>query len=96
MQRIAITPENALRIWQMNAEIDVAALAAKVQAPTLVLHCRDDRMCPMKEGRRVAAAIPNARFVELDGANHALLADTPAFEQFFAAAERFLQRHAGS
>jgi len=94
LQRIAITPENALRIWQMNAEVDVAALAARVQAPTLVLHCRDDRMCPLKEGRRMAAAIPNARFVELDGANHALLADTPAFDQFFAAAEDFLQQHA--
>lgn len=94
LQRIAITPENAERIWQMNGEIDVSALAAKVQAPTLVLHCRDDRMCPLSEGRRMAAAIPNARFVELEGANHALLADSPAFEQFFGEVEPFVQRHA--
>ena len=94
LQRIAITPENAERIWQMNAEVDVAALAAEVQCPTLVLHCRDDRMCPLKEGRRMAAAIPNARFVELDGANHALQEHTPAFDQFFAATEAFLQQHA--
>ena len=95
LQRISITPENALRIWQMNAEIDVVALAAEVRAPTLVLHCRDDRMCPLKEGRRMAAAIPNARFVELEGANHALLASTPAFAQFFTEAEAFLETHAG-
>jgi hypothetical protein len=42
----------------------------------------------------MAAAIPNARFVELEGANHALLADTPAFDQFFREAEPFVQRHA--
>jgi class 3 adenylate cyclase/pimeloyl-ACP methyl ester carboxylesterase len=95
LQRIAITPENAARIWQMNAEVDVSALAAKVQAPTLVLHCRDDRMCPLKEGRRMAAAIPDARFVELEGANHALLEGTPAFDQFFAEVEPFIRQHAG-
>lgn len=93
LQRITITPENAQRIWHMNASVDVAALATKVQAPTLVLHCRDDRMCPLNEGRRMAAAIPNARFVELEGANHALLEGTPAFEQFFAEVEPFLQAH---
>jgi class 3 adenylate cyclase/pimeloyl-ACP methyl ester carboxylesterase len=94
LQRIAITPENAERIWQMNATIDVVDLAARLQAPTLVLHCRDDRMCPLREGRRMAAAIPNARFVELEGANHALLENTPAFAQFFTEAEAFLKAHA--
>jgi class 3 adenylate cyclase/pimeloyl-ACP methyl ester carboxylesterase len=95
MQRLSITPENALRIWEMNAAIDVATLAPRVQAPTLVLHCRDDRMCPLKEGRRMAAALPNARFVELEGANHALLEGTPAFDQFFAEVTPFIRRHAG-
>lgn len=93
MQRIAITPENAERIWQMNANVDVSAVTAQVQAPALVLHCRDDRMCPLKEGRRMAAALPNARFVELEGANHALLENTPAFEQFFSEVEAFLAEH---
>jgi class 3 adenylate cyclase/pimeloyl-ACP methyl ester carboxylesterase len=95
LQRIAITPENAERIWQMNAEVDVSVLAAEVRAPTLVLHCRDDRMCSLKEGRRMAGAIPNARFIELEGANHALLENTPAFDQFFAEVEPFIRRHTG-
>ena len=94
LQRIAITAENAERIWQMNAEVDVTALAAEVRCPTLVLHCRDDRMCPLREGRRIAASIANARFVELDGANHALLEHTPAFDQFFAETGAFLEAHA--
>ena len=94
LQRITVTPENALRIWQMNAEVDVTALAARVTAPALVLHCRDDRMCPLREGRRMAASIPNARFVELEGANHAPLDGTPAFDQFFREVEAFLKAHA--
>jgi pimeloyl-ACP methyl ester carboxylesterase len=93
LQRITTTPENAARIWQMNAEIDVSALAPRVEAPALVLHCRDDRMCPLKEGRRMAAALPNARFVELEGANHALIEGTPAFGQFFEEVGRFLAEH---
>ena len=94
LQRITITPENAVRIWHMNANVDVTALAQRVAVPTLVLHCRDDRMVPLGEGRRLAALIPNARFVELDGANHALLEGSSAFEQFFAEVEPFLAAHA--
>lgn len=93
LQRITVTPENALRIWQMNAEVDVAALAARVTAPALVLHSRDDRMCPLKEGRRMAASLPNARFVELEGANHVPLEGTPAFDQFFKEVALFLDEH---
>jgi alpha-beta hydrolase superfamily lysophospholipase len=43
----------------------------------------------------MAAAIPDARFVELEGANHALFAGTPAFDQFFAEVEPFIRQHAG-
>jgi class 3 adenylate cyclase/pimeloyl-ACP methyl ester carboxylesterase len=93
MQRITVTPENALRIFQINAQVDVTALAARVTAPTLVLHCRDDRMCPLKEGRFMAASIPNARFVELEGANHAPLDGTPAFDHFFKEVALFLDEH---
>ncbi len=93
LQRITITPENALRILEMNANVDVSHLAPLVQVPTLVLHCRDDRMAPLAEGRRMAATIPNARFVQMEGANHALIEGSPAFEQFFAEVDGFLGEH---
>ena len=35
--------------------------------PTLVLHCRDDAVQPFEEGRFLAAGIPGARFVGLEG-----------------------------
>jgi class 3 adenylate cyclase/pimeloyl-ACP methyl ester carboxylesterase len=95
LQRLTTNVENAVRIWEMNAHVDVTEAAARIEVPTLVLHSRDDRMVPFSEGRRMAAAIPGARFVELDGANHALLADTPAFDQFFAEVLPFIRQHAG-
>ena len=50
-----------------------------VKAPTLVLHCRDDAVQPFDEGRRVAAGIPGARFVALEGKNHVPLHGEPAW-----------------
>jgi pimeloyl-ACP methyl ester carboxylesterase len=93
LQRITTTAENAERIWHMNACVEVSELARQVRAPTLVLHCRDDRMCPLAEGRRMAGLIPGARFAELEGANHVLLEGTPAFDQFFKEVRPFLSRH---
>ncbi len=70
MQRISATPENALRVWEMNGLVDVTDLARKVTAPTLVLHCKGDRIAPLEEGRRMAALIPNAHIVPLESNNH--------------------------
>jgi len=39
-------------------------------------------MVPFEAGRRLAAAIPNARFVPLEGRNHILRADEPAWPVF--------------
>lgn len=94
LQRMCITPENAGRIWQMNGHVDVSELAPRITVPTLVLHSREDRMCPIAEGRRLAGMIPNARFVELDGANHVVKHGTPAFDQFFEALDAFLGEQA--
>ncbi len=94
LQRIATNPEAALRLWRMNAEIDVTELAGKVRVPTLVLHCAGDRVVPIEEGRLIARLVPNATFVELHGNNHVLLENTPEFSQFFEETSEFLQKHA--
>jgi pimeloyl-ACP methyl ester carboxylesterase len=41
-----------------------------VRVPTLVLHRRDDRLVLVGHGRHIAELIPDARFVELPGADH--------------------------
>jgi class 3 adenylate cyclase/pimeloyl-ACP methyl ester carboxylesterase len=93
LQRLSITPENAMRIWKMNATVDVSELAKKLNVPTLVLHCEGDRMSPLEEGRRMAAHIPGARFVTLKGDNHALIDGNAAFDTFFEEVNAFLEEH---
>jgi pimeloyl-ACP methyl ester carboxylesterase len=46
------------------------------------MHARDDALVPFESGRRLAAGIPRARFVPLDGRNHLFLESEPAFRQF--------------
>ena len=80
--RKTTSPEIAARLLETRARINVLDLLGKVQAPTLVLHSRDDDVIPIAEGHILAAGIPNAQFVELDSKNHILLETEPAWERF--------------
>jgi pimeloyl-ACP methyl ester carboxylesterase len=71
-------------------DIDIVDLLPKVGVPTIVFHCIHDRIAPFDQGRRLAASIPNARFVPLDSENHVLLADEPAWAKFVGEMEAFL------
>jgi pimeloyl-ACP methyl ester carboxylesterase len=71
-------------------DIDIVDMLPKVNVPTVVFHCIHDRLVPFDLGRRLAASIPNARFVALDSENHALLADEPAWAKFVGEMEAFL------
>ncbi len=90
LQRITVSPENAVRLRQVSRDLNVVDLLGQVSAPTLVLHCRDDRIVDFNEGRRMAAMIPNARFVPLDGQNHLFLEDEPAWPRFLEEVTAFL------
>ena len=93
LQRIATSPSSALRIWEMNIHLEATELAKQVRVPALVLHCEGDRVAPLEEGRHMAQVIPGARFIELPGNSHALLAGTPAFDQFLEEATAFIATH---
>ena len=41
-----------------------------VRVPTLVIHGEDDILVPIENGRLVAAAVPGARMLELEGMGH--------------------------
>jgi DNA-binding winged helix-turn-helix (wHTH) protein/alpha-beta hydrolase superfamily lysophospholipase len=79
-----------VNLRQAVDDIDVVDQLPKVAIPTIVFHCIHDRLVPFDQGRRLAASIPNARFVPLDSENHALLADEPAWTKFVAEMEAFL------
>jgi pimeloyl-ACP methyl ester carboxylesterase len=90
LQRITCSPENAVRLQYATGDVNVADLLPLVTAPTLVLHARGDLRCPFDEGRTLAAGIPNSRFVSLDGRNHVLLEDEPAWTTFLREVRSFL------
>jgi pimeloyl-ACP methyl ester carboxylesterase/DNA-binding CsgD family transcriptional regulator len=80
--RKTTTPEIAARLLESRMMIDVTELLEQVQAPTLVLHSRDDDVAPITEGHILAAGIPGAQFIELDSKNHVLLENEPAWKRF--------------
>ena len=49
--------------------------------PTLVIHSTDDVRVPFAEGRLLAAGIPGAGFVPVDGVNHAVMSNEPGWQQ---------------
>jgi pimeloyl-ACP methyl ester carboxylesterase len=89
-QRLVTSGECAARYLLTTGEIDVRVLLPKVAVPTLVMHRRGDMRVPFEEGRQMAAAIPGARFVALEGRNHIPLGNEPAFERFFEEIRLFL------
>jgi pimeloyl-ACP methyl ester carboxylesterase len=60
---------------------DTAARLSEITAPTLVIHGRDDRLLPLENGRRLARAIADARFMPLRDAAHAFATDVPEANQ---------------
>jgi pimeloyl-ACP methyl ester carboxylesterase/DNA-binding SARP family transcriptional activator len=90
LQRVSTTAENAYRITQAFAEVDLSDRLAEVSVPTLVMHATGDAMVPFEEARILAAGIPDARFVALESNNHLLLDDEPAFARFLAEIRAFL------
>ena len=51
--------------------IDVRPILPTITAPTLVIHAREDPVVPVQCGRYLADHIPGARYLEVDGADHA-------------------------
>jgi pimeloyl-ACP methyl ester carboxylesterase len=80
-----------VRYLETVADLDVRELLSQVKAPTLVMHVRDEPMVPSELGRRLAAAIPGARFVALPGRNHVLLEHDPGLPRFIEELKEFLK-----
>jgi pimeloyl-ACP methyl ester carboxylesterase/DNA-binding CsgD family transcriptional regulator len=70
-QRASASAEMAAELLELVYAFDVRAAAARVAVPTLVLHRRGDRAVPFALGRTLAAQIAGARFLPLDGSDHA-------------------------
>lgn len=90
LQRKSASPENAVRIQRALSLLDVRDLLHRVETPTLVIHALGDQVIPFHCAEELAGAIPGARLVALEGQNHILLQDEPAWPRFVAAMREFL------
>jgi pimeloyl-ACP methyl ester carboxylesterase len=91
--RRSASPGAAAALMHMNTQIDVRDVLPTIQAPTLVLHRRDDLDASVEEGRWIAGRIPRAKFVELSGDAHTLWAGNTdeivdEIEEFLTGARR--------
>ena len=93
---ISTSSENAVKFLRAFADTDVEALLPQVTIPTLVIHARDDLQVPLEAGRTLAAGIPGSRFVSLEGNNHLLLEEEPAWRSFLGEVRAFLGVEAGN
>ena len=60
-----------LAFYEEGAEVE------RIAVPALVVHGSDDRIVPVQNGRRLAARLPHADYVELPGYGHDLAQEAP-------------------
>lgn len=68
--RMGASPNAALALTQMNAEIDVRHVLPSIRIPSLVIHRAEDACLNAGGGHYVASKIPGAKYVELEGKDH--------------------------
>lgn len=81
--------------------LDIAAAAAKIHAPWLILHGDDDTSVSVSDARKLAAAAPNAEKLEVDkgghtfDARHPFQGPTPMLIQAMNATQTWFLRYLG-
>ena len=90
MQRASASADNVVALVTALRDTDVSQLLPQVKAPTLVMHCRGDSVVPFDAGRELAAGIPGAHFLPLDGRNHSILPGEPAGLTMYEAIQEFV------
>ncbi|HVF52415.1 MAG TPA: adenylate/guanylate cyclase domain-containing protein, partial [Actinomycetota bacterium] len=68
--RTSVSPSAARALFRMVLDTDVSDVLPVLRVPTLVLVRRGDRAVHAAHSARLAAAIPDARLVELQGEDH--------------------------
>jgi DNA-binding SARP family transcriptional activator/pimeloyl-ACP methyl ester carboxylesterase len=94
MFRDSAEPEVAANYLASMYHHDVSALLADITTPALVLHYRSDRLIWFRGGQDLAAGLPNATFLPLDGRFH--LPDAADLDTIEEAISSHVRRHAPS
>ncbi len=87
LERMSASPGMACATVEASMQIDIASVLPTLDVPTLVVHAREDAI-PVQFGRHLADNIPGARFLEVEGNDHAPWFSEP--ERITDAIEEFL------
>jgi pimeloyl-ACP methyl ester carboxylesterase len=69
---------SALRNRDIDMDsIDYAAMAPSLRASAMVIHSKDDQVVPFANGKKIAAAWPNAQFIACEGLGHRRILTDP-------------------
>jgi len=74
LERQGASPQMVGQLAEMFLDIDVRHVLPSIHVPTLVLHRRGDRVVNVRAARFLAEQIHGAKYVELDGIDHNILA----------------------
>jgi proline iminopeptidase len=74
-------------VWESLGPYDLRPDLARVQAPTLILHGRQDPI-PLESSQSTASALPDARLVVIESSGHVPYVEAP--EDLFNSVESFL------
>lgn len=84
------TPEMSARLLECMWGLDLSERLGEIRLPTLVIHGAADAIVPPAAGQMMAARIPGARLVLIDGAGHVPTLTFP--ERVAREIESFLDR----
>ena len=77
-RRAPTHPAAFLAQFQALLASDRSARVGEITAPTLVVHGTEDKLITPENGRRLAARIPGAQLVMLEGCGHMPMSEQPA------------------
>jgi len=85
LQFKSATAEDFEAFEMADDKIDVRPIAPQVRVPTIVMHVRGDQFMPLEFGRELAALIPEARLVIIEGRDRAIASGDGEMEQIVRA-----------
>ncbi len=69
-QREWASPPKAAELLRLSGAMTALQVLPHMHTETLIIHRREDRTIPLEAGRRLAAGLPHARLMVLDGKVH--------------------------
>ena len=75
-ERAGASPTAVKALLRLHSELDVSPILGSVRAPCLLLHRVGDRACNVEVSRDLGKHLPNAKYIELPGDDHAPAGDT--------------------